>query len=143
MVVFPFDLQNFYSLATSQGYMHWLNLGITLILSTLIGGILLIVLAKLLGKWVGNISHYSHAFMVVLVINMINFFGILGLLLGFLIVVPWLGLLLPVLVWIALLKLFFGELNFKGAVILGIISYLVSMLLLGTLVSLAGSFIMF
>ncbi|MBU0898697.1 MAG: hypothetical protein KKB03_02555 [Nanoarchaeota archaeon] len=137
-----FNLETLYAFANSQGYMYWLNLGISIILTTIIGGIVLIVLSKVLSRWTGNISNYGHAFMVVLVINIINFFGILGILLGFLYGIPFLGLILPVIVWIGLLKVFFGELNTKGVIILGVISYILSMTLIPILVSTAGSFIM-
>ena len=141
LIGFPFNLESIYSLANSQGYIYWINLGISIILTTLIGGIVLIVLSKLLSRWTGNISDYGHAFLIVLVINIINFFGILGILLGFLYVIPFIGLILPAIVWIALLKVFFNELNLKGAVILGIVMYVFSFALIPILVTNAGSFI--
>jgi len=148
MVSFPnflFDLEGMYSFATSQGYIYWINLGISIILSTIIGGIVLIIVAKTLSKWTGNISNYSRVFMLVLIVNVINFFGFLGVLLPFLTFIPILGsfiaIALPLLVWIVLLKLMFGELTIKGVVILGIVSLILSFTVIPIMVTTAGSFI--
>ena len=139
---FLFNLDGVYSFATSQGYLYWINLGISIILTTLIGGIVLILLSKVLGKWTGSLTNYGHTFLVVFLVNIINFFGILGLLLGFVYMIPFIGLMIPVLVWIALLKVFFNDLTFKGVIILGILMYILSFALVPLLVSTAGSFIM-
>jgi hypothetical protein len=119
---------------------YYLNLGINIILSTLIGGIVILILVSVLGKGWGVSIKPANAFFMILIINIINTFGIIGLLYGYVSVVPLLPLILPLLIWIVFMKLFFA-MGWKHAAIAGIIGYVVSILLIPYLIAYARGFI--
>ncbi|MFH1445584.1 MAG: hypothetical protein ABIF08_03835 [Nanoarchaeota archaeon] len=141
MAGLPFGLDAVYSLATSQGYTAWINIGVSIILATIIGGVVLIILTKALSKWTGSINNYAHVFMVVLIVNIINLFGFGVILGGFISFIPFMGLILPVLIWMGLLKMFFRELSLQGVVILGVAMFILSFTLVQILLTMATSFI--
>ena len=63
-------------------------------------------------------------FFIVLIINLINFVGFLGIILPLIVGIPFGGLILPILVWIIILTLTFHDLHFIHNIIIGIIAYL-------------------
>ena len=83
----------------------WVALGITLIVSTIVGGIVFFALLKVISKAWGEPVKITSAFLVVFLINIINFFGILGLVASFL--PSMVTLILPLIIWIVLVKVFF------------------------------------
>ncbi len=130
-----------YSTATSHGFEHWIGLGITLIISTIIGGIILMVILEVFSHKFGEGVKPANAFLVVLITNIINLFGIMGILVSIVPAIGMISLILPVLVWIALIKGFFGELSFAHATIIGILLYVVTIIILPTLTSYVAAFI--
>src|SRR3989338_4420646 len=92
-------------IATSR---DWMLLGINLLVSTLVGGIVIIVLLSILSRVWKEQLKVSNAFLMVFLINIINIFGITALV-SFL---PGIILLLvPLLIWIGFTKVFFPELS--------------------------------
>jgi hypothetical protein len=121
-------------LATSQ---NWLNLGVTLVISTIVGGIIVAIILAIASKSWGTPIKIQNSFLLVLVINAINFFGILAF------VTPYLGgmaLILPVLIWILLTKAFFSEMRWLHALIIGIIGFAVSILVIPMIVGWVAGF---
>ena len=136
-----FDLNAIYEFATSQSMSYWINLGITFILSSLITGIFLVIVLKIASKETGSPIKVGNAFIAVLLINLINFFGIMGLLLSFIAGVPYLGIILPALIWIVFLKLFFGNLGWLYAIVIGILFYVISLFVIPHITSYIAGFI--
>ncbi len=133
MVDFPssfMDLQSVYGLATSQSYTYWIGLGINLIISTIIGGIILIIVLEAFSKAFKEPVKPANAFIAVLVVNIINLIGVMGLLLPYLGAIPYLSMILPLLIWIVMVKAFFGELSILHAVGVGIIFYIITIFVL-------------
>jgi hypothetical protein len=144
MVSFPSNLldpQAIFSFATSQSAGSWLALGINTILSTIVGGIVLIVLVEVFSHKFGESIKPQNAFLVVLIANVITNFGILGLLSGFLASVSFLIIILPLVVWFALIKVFFHEMNILHAFLVAVIFFALSMLLVPYLTSFIAGFI--
>ena len=144
MVEFPsnfLDLNAIYGVASSQSYSYWIGLGINLILSTIIGGIVLIIVLELFSKKFNEPIKPVNAFLVVLLVNIINMFGIMGLLLPYIAAIPYVGIILPVLIWIVFIKAFFGEMSFPHAVIIGVIFYVITLYVLPYLTGIVSAFI--
>jgi len=144
MVDFPSNLldpQAIYSYATGQSAGSWLSLGISVIVSTLVGGILLIVLVEVFSHKFGESIKPQNAFLVTLLANIVTYFGIIGLLSGFLSSVPYVIILLPLVVWFVLIKVFFSQMNILHAFLVAVIFFMLSMLVIPTLVSLVSGFI--
>ena len=137
-----FDIGNFGGIlefAGTQSYQGWLSMGINVLLSTLVGGIVLIIILEILEhEWGENVNPVN-AFFLVLIINLINIFGVVR----FLSFVPYATLVIPILVWILLVKVFFSDLSFKHAAIIGIIGFLLSMLLIPFIVGLIAAYLPF
>lgn len=144
MVEFPsnfFDLEAIYGLATSQAYTYWIGLAINIILATIIGGIVLIVILEIFSKKFKEPVKPGNAFLAVLVVSLINMIGIMGFLLPYIAPVPYLLMILPLLIWILLIKAFFGELSILHAVVVGIIFYLITIFAMPYLTSIIAGFI--
>jgi len=115
---------NFYEqvlgVATSQ---DWMSVGMNLILSTIVGGIVLMVLLFIVGKVTKQTLKYQNAFLLVLIMGLIGAFGgVLGFfsLISF---IPMSGLLVTLVIWILLTKVFFSELSLPHALIVGVVGY--------------------
>ena len=117
------DPEMLYNVATSHGFEYWLGLGINLIVSTIIGGLLLVIITQVVSHIFSEPTSPENAFLVTLIANVINYFGVMGLLVSFVSWMPLAGLLVPVLVWIVLIKIFFSELSFLHSAVIGIIFY--------------------
>lgn len=114
------------NIAQSKNYMGWLDLGINFLISTLVTGILLALIVFIFSKkWTESVKP-QNAILLVLVVNVINFFGILGILYSSVSFLPGLIIFLPLLVWIGLTKAFFSGMGWIHAAILGVVAYLVS-----------------
>lgn len=131
------------TLVTSLGnnFANPIMLAINLILSTIIGGVVLLILVEVFGKKFKEKVHPANAFLVVLIINIINLVGVTALIMPYISFVPFLGVILPALIWIILIKLFFKEMKFTHAVLVGIIGFALSMLLIPYLVKMASGFV--
>ncbi len=116
-------------------------LAINIILSTIIGGIVLLIIVEIIGKHYSENVKALNAFIVVLVINIINLPIIFGLISSFLAFVPFLGVILPVLIWIILVKMFFKEMSFLHAIIVGVIGWVVTMFIVPYLIGMVMGFL--
>lgn len=144
MVEFPsnfLDLNAIYGLATSQAYTYWIGMAINLIISTIIGGIILIIILEIFSKKFNEPVKPANAFLVVLLVNIINIVGILGFLLPYLVAVPYLALILPLIMWIVFIKAFFGELSILHAILVAVIFYVITIFILPYLTAIIMGFI--
>ena len=127
-----------YSTATTQSWVYWLNLGIGVILGTLVGGIVLLVVLGIATKAFGESTHLVNAFTVSLLINIINVIGVIGFLAG---IAGPLALIVPLLVWFGLTKVFFSELSLVHVAIVSIVAFLLSIFLVPILVGMVASYL--
>ncbi len=137
----PIDLNSLNTIASASGFGYWINLAIGMILSTIIGGIVLIVVLQIFNRIYGETTNPKNAFLVVLIANIINYFGIMGILLPYLYMVPLIGIILPLLIWILLMKVFFEDMSFLHVVIVGVVFYALTLLLIPMVVSMVAGFI--
>jgi hypothetical protein len=138
------DPQAIFSYATGQTAGSWLGLGINVIVSTLVGGIVLIFLVEIFSHKFGESIKPQNAFLVTLIASIITYFGIIGLLAGLVSAVPGVSIILivlPLLVWFVLIKVFFSEMNILHAFLVAVIFFMMSMLVIPYLVSLVAGFI--
>lgn len=125
----PVGLDAVFNLATGQGFGTWINMGINLIASTIVGGIVLIIILATVGKaWHENVP-MARSFFVVFVINLITQFGIVGLITGFLPGIAMASIIVNLLLWIGLIKVFFGQMKVSHAAVVGVIGYVVSLII--------------
>ena len=136
-----FDLNAVYDFATSQVASYWITLGITFLLSTLITGILLIIVMELASRQAGEPIRAANAFLVVALINVINFFGIMGIMISFIAGVPFIAFILPALIWIGFLKLFFRDMSWLHIIIIGIVFYAITLFVVPYITSFIAGFI--
>jgi hypothetical protein len=125
------------------GFADPITLAINIIMSTIIGGIVLLILLEIVGKHFSEEVRPTNAFLLVLVINIINLPVIFGLLTSFASFIPFLPVILPVLIWIILVKFFFKELAITHAVLVGIVGYLLTLFLIPYLIGMAMGFLNF
>ncbi len=137
----PIDLNSLNTIASGSGFGYWINLAIGMILSTIIGGIVLIVVLQIFNRIYGETTNPKNAFLVVLIASIINYFGIMGILLPYLYMVPLIGVILPLLIWILLMKVFFEDMSFLHVVIVAVIFYALTLLLIPMVVSMVAGFI--
>ncbi|MBL7206587.1 MAG: hypothetical protein ISS36_03240 [Candidatus Aenigmarchaeota archaeon] len=124
--------------AITQSATGWINLGVNLIISTIIGGLVLILLMKVVEYEWGESFNPANAFFVVLIINAISIFGIVKYLVP---IIPAGGLILPVVIWIALIKAFFSGLTWKHVLVVAIVGWIISIFLIPYLVGIIKGFI--
>ncbi len=123
------------------GFADPITLAINIILSTIIGGIVLLILLEIVGKHFSEEVRATNAFLLVLVINIINIPVIFSLLVQFASFIPFLPVILPILIWIILVKFFFKELAITHAILVGVIGYFLTMYAVPILVGLAMGFL--
>lgn len=122
-----------------------ISLAINILLSTLIGGIILLVLVEIIGKKFSEKINPINAFLAMLVINLINFLGILGFLTPYISGMPFsymIIMILPVVIWIVLMKVFFKSMKIQHAVMVGVIGYVLSIFVIPMIVSMAMVYFM-
>ncbi|MBU0530093.1 MAG: hypothetical protein ABIH52_04845 [Candidatus Aenigmatarchaeota archaeon] len=115
------DLAVLSNLASSGGVEYWIGQGINIILSTIVGGIVLLIVLAIFSKNYGGDVQAGRVFFIVLIINIITFFGVFGILLSVLAVIPFAGLIAPIIIWIVALTLGFPDMHFIHHVIIAII----------------------
>lgn len=96
-----------------------------LFISTIIGGIILIILLKVADEDL----HPGHSFLLVLIINLIINLGVVSLLGSFFVYIPfgsYIVFILPVIIWLALLKALFSEMHTGHLLMIGIAGYIVT-----------------
>lgn len=125
------------NLATSQ---NWIALAINLILSTIVGGLVILILLAIVTKKTNEKVNLANAFLMVLIINLINIFGIIALMSGFL---GSIAILLPIIIWILFMKLFFSEMSWPHILIVGIVGYGLSIFVIPTLVGIVSGYVAF
>ena len=130
--------QALYGTATSQGWQYWLQLGVNVILGTLIGGLVLIAILKAVSKAFGESVNIANAFALVLIVNIINLFGVIGFLSAPL---PAVAFIIPLLLWLGLTRLFFSGLRLPHVLVVAVAGYVVSILLVPALTATVAGFI--
>jgi len=121
-----------------------IGLVMNLILSTIVGGIVILVIIMIFSKKFGEQVSPLNAFILAFIVSLINLFGVVGILGSLLIMIPFGGLitmLLPILVWVVLVKVFFREMSLLHVLIISVICYFVSIYLVPMLVGTAAGFI--
>ncbi len=119
-----FDPMSLYNIANAQGWQSWIMLGIDVIVSTIIGGFILLLIVELFSHKFNEPIKPGNAFLVVLIANVINFLGIIGIL-GM--VLPGIllngfgGIALNFLVWLGLLKGFFADMGWAHVLIIALV----------------------
>ena len=83
----------------------------------------------------------QNAFLVTLIANIVTYFGVIGLLSGFLSSVPYVIIILPLVVWFILIKLFFSQMNILHAFLTAMIFFMLSMLVVPYLTAIVSGFI--
>lgn len=123
-----------------------IGMATNLVLSTIVGGIVILIVVEILAKKFSEEVNPLHAFMLALCINIINLPIIMGLLYSFISYIPLMGLIagfLPIIIWIVLTKLFFRDLSILPVLIIAVLGYLLSMFLIPMLVNIVAGFIPF
>ncbi|MBN2330880.1 MAG: hypothetical protein JXC85_03625 [Candidatus Aenigmarchaeota archaeon] len=121
-----------------------IGMATNLILSTIVGGIVILIVVEILAKKFSEEVNPMHAFLLALCINIINLPIIMGLLYSFLSYIPLLGLIagfLPIIIWIVLTKLFFRDLSILPVLIIAVLGYLLSIFLIPMLVNIVAGYI--
>ena len=124
----PFDLGSVAAMASTDAMGLWVSIIINLVISTIVGGIVLIIVLGVFNRIYGEMLDYKRAFLVVLIANLINFIGIAGLLSSVLGGIPLIGIILPVLIWVVLLKVFFEDMSFLHTLIVGVVFFAITLL---------------
>lgn len=141
MVDMPMGLEAIYGLATGGTVGTWVGLGINLVVSTIVMGIVLMVILEIISKAWGEPVKVTNAFLVALLINIINLPIITGLLGSFITLIPFGLLIFPLIVWIVLIKAFFREMSLIHSVILGVIGFILSIYLIPILVGMVTGYL--
>jgi hypothetical protein len=121
-----------------------IGMATNLILSTIVGGIVILVVVEILAKKFSEEVNPMHAFLLALSVNIINIPIVMGLLYGFLSYIPLMGLIagfLPVIIWIVLTKLFFRDMGIMPILIIGVLGYFLSIYVIPSLVNIVASYI--
>lgn len=113
--------KSIFDIATSANPGEWLSFGIGLLLSTIVSGLLFVLVLYFVGKEWHEGTNPAYAFLVVFIINAVSRLGVIQSLLSPL---GYLGINLGfLLLWILLSKLFFREMEMKHAAILGALGF--------------------
>jgi hypothetical protein len=115
-----------------------------IILSTIIGGIVILIVVEIFAKKSGAMVNPMHAFLLSLGINVINLPIIMGLIYQFIAYIPFMGVIvgfLPIIIWIVLTKLLFKEMEILHILIISILGYFLSIYLVPSLVGMVSAYI--
>ena len=118
---------------------YWITLGINIILSTIVSGIILMILVEFMNRKYYEGAESGNAFLMVLIVNVVNFFGVIGILGSFL--PSFIAIFLPLLIWIGLSKIFFSEMNITHVLIVAVIGYGLSIFLVPPITGIIRGFI--
>jgi hypothetical protein len=135
----PLDLNSIAQLGSTNAMGLWITIIINLVISTIVGGVVLIVVLGMFNRIYGEMLDYKRAFIVVLLANIINLVGIVGLLTPYIAVIPFIGIILPLLIWVVLLKIFFEDMSFLHTLIVGAVFYALTIIAIPYLVGMVGS----
>ncbi len=120
-----------------------IGLGLNILLSTIVGGIVILIIVEIFAKKFSEDVRARNAFFVALIITLINILGVMAILGGMMEMLPFAGiisLMLPIVVWIVLLKMFFGGLDILHILIISVVCYILSIFLIPSLVAMAAGF---
>ena len=115
-----------------------------IILSTIVGGVLFLILVEIFAKKSSADVKITHAFLLALAINIINIPIVMGLIYTFVSFIPFLGLIsafLPIIIWIVLTKFLFKDLGMLHVLIISVIGYVLTIYLLPSLVNIVAGFV--
>ncbi len=139
-MAFPADL-----LSTALSNINsWASLIITLLVSTLVGGIVFLIVIKLVAKKLHDNISVPKAFLAILAINIINLPIVWGTTIQAVASVPFaLTVLpfLPFLIWLIVLKGVFGNVRLSHVFLIALIGYILSIFVIPYLVFFARNFI--
>lgn len=107
------------------GFEYWITLGINVILTTIASGIVLMVVVGIISKKYNEDIEFGNTFLMALVVNIITFFGIMGML-GMFLPFPFISIFLPLIVWIVLAKFFFSEMSIAHVLMVAVLGYVLS-----------------
>ncbi len=135
----PFDLNSVAQLASTNATGFWITIIINLVISTLVGGIVLILVLMAFNRMYGEMLVLKRAFVVVFIVNVINFVGVVGFLIPVIAGIPFIGIILPLLIWVAMLKVFFEDLSILHALIVGAVFFVLTIVAVPYLVGVVGA----
>ena len=122
----------------SQTLANPVGLVLNIVISTIVGGIVFLIVVELIAKAFKDHVSIGRVFTVVLVINLVNILGVMGFVLQHTSFVP--VLVIQLLVWIVLTKLFVG-MPITHSIIVGIVGFFVANLVVPGLVPYIWNFI--
>jgi hypothetical protein len=135
----PFDLGSVAQLASSDATAFWTTIIINLVISTVVGGIVLILVLMGFNRVYGEMLVLKRAFLVVFIVNLINFVGIVGFLTPLIASIPFIGIILPLLIWVAMLKMFFEDMSILHALVVGAVFFVLTLLAIPWIIGQVGS----
>ncbi len=131
------DPQSLFAFANTQTASGWLGIGINLILSTLVGGIVLIILAEVFSHLFKESIKPQNAFLVSLLGNIICLLALMFATSY----IAYGAIIIPFAVWFVLMKIFFHEMNILHALIVAVIFYILTIMLIPYLVTIVSAYI--
>ena len=110
---------------------------VNLVISTLVGGVVFLIVAKLIASKLGDAISIPKVFLAVFIINLISLPLIWGLTVQGIAAIPFAGFIfpfLPFLIWLLVVKLVFREMSISHALLIAVIGYILSIYVVPTLV---------
>ncbi|HDD45895.1 MAG TPA: hypothetical protein ENG42_00320 [Candidatus Aenigmarchaeota archaeon] len=118
-----------------------ISIGINILVSTIITGIVILILAYILTRSSGGEINPINVFIIALITSIINATPVLSFFASLLPAVPFLHLLLPLVLWILLLKLFIRDMELVHVLILALVCYIFTSFLLPLITPMLMGFI--
>ena len=136
----PFDLNTVAELASTNIMGFWTTLIVNLIISTVVGGIVLILVLMIFNRVYGEMLVLKRAFLVVLIVNIIFYIGVVGFLSPVLAGIPFAGIIIPYVIWVVLLKVFFEDMSFLHTLVVGAVFYALTIYAVPLLINMVSSY---
>ena len=112
-----------------SGTSYWLNLAIGMLVSTIVSGIILVIVIQVMKrKWSMDVK-IINTFTMVLVASIIFYLGLIGFISPLIVAMPMASVViyaLPVLVWVLLAFMFFRQMPFLAMVIFAVLGYVIT-----------------
>ena len=115
----------------------WTGLLSNLIISILVGGLVFLIVAKIVGSKLKDTIHIPRVFLAVAIINFINLPIIWGLTTKTITSIPLASIIfpfMPFLVWLGAIKIAFSEMPISHALLMSVIGYMLSIFVVPTLI---------
>ncbi len=135
----PFDLNSVAQLASANATGFWITIIINLVISTVVGGIVLIFVLMAFNRMYGEMLVLKRAFVVVFIVNLINFVGVVGFLTPLIAGIPFIGIILPLLIWVVMLKVFFEDMSILHALVVGAVFFVLTLIVIPWIIGQVGS----